>query len=444
MKSSSINRRSVLRGMLGGGAVTVALPLLDCLLNNNGTAYADGAPLPVRFGTWFWGMGMTTAFTPKKFGADYDLPEEISALKDVKQHVNILTNYRVSTDGRPNICHWSGQMGIRCGQAPSIRGEVPGQTFDVTIADNIGDNSRFRSLEMAATGRPRDTYSFRSADAANSSEASAIAFYQNIFGPEFQDPNSPNFVPNPKIMTRKSVLSAVLEQYGPMKNTIGASDRERMDQYFTAVRELENRLALQLQKPPAAEACSLPKSPEAEMKVSDDWETIRDRHKAMSDVLVWAIACNQTKVYNMYYAGGETTKVGIPSTHHITTHEELPDPKLGYQPMASWFTRRCMEAFAYHVNALAQVKEGPGTLLDNMLVFAHSDQELAKIHSISGIPMLTAGKAGGRLKTGLHVDGKGSPSTRAGLTMLRTMGVPAGDWGLGSMRVQDPVTEIMI
>ena len=64
------NRRRVLRGLLNGGVGTVALPLLNCFLNGNGTALANGAPLPVRFGTWAWGLGMNKdIFVPKKLGA---------------------------------------------------------------------------------------------------------------------------------------------------------------------------------------------------------------------------------------------------------------------------------------------------------------------------------------------------------------------------------------
>ena len=95
IKTQTLNRRRVLRGMVGGGAVAVSLPFLDCFLNDNGTALAaTNAPLPTRFGTWFWGLGMNgSVFIPKKVGADFDLPEEIAALKDVKQHIN-LTVYR--------------------------------------------------------------------------------------------------------------------------------------------------------------------------------------------------------------------------------------------------------------------------------------------------------------------------------------------------------------
>src|SRR5690606_29453554 len=64
-----VNRRRVLRGLLNGGAVTLALPLLDCFLNGNGTALADGKPMPIRFGTWYWQLGMAKSiFVPKKLG----------------------------------------------------------------------------------------------------------------------------------------------------------------------------------------------------------------------------------------------------------------------------------------------------------------------------------------------------------------------------------------
>src|SRR5688572_13807736 len=97
------NRRRVLRGMLGGGAVTVGLPLLNCFLNGNGNALADGKPMPVRYGTWFWGLGMTqSVFVPKKTGANYDLPEEIVAFKPIQQHMNLLTNFTAYRDNNEN------------------------------------------------------------------------------------------------------------------------------------------------------------------------------------------------------------------------------------------------------------------------------------------------------------------------------------------------------
>jgi len=59
MRSLPFNRRSLMRGLLGGAGVVVGLPALDLFLDGNGVAWADGAKLPTRFGTYFWGLGLT-------------------------------------------------------------------------------------------------------------------------------------------------------------------------------------------------------------------------------------------------------------------------------------------------------------------------------------------------------------------------------------------------
>ena len=106
---SKLTRRRFLQGTLNGSAVTVALPFLNCFLNDNGTALASGAPIPLRFGTWSWGLGMSEAvFVPKTTGANYELPEEIAALAPVQQHINLYTNFHVFKDVAPNLCHHSG------------------------------------------------------------------------------------------------------------------------------------------------------------------------------------------------------------------------------------------------------------------------------------------------------------------------------------------------
>ena len=75
--------------------------------------------------------------------------------------------------------------------------------------------------------------------------------------------------------------------------------------------------------------------------------------------------------------------------------------------------------------------------------FNPSDPHPGRFHSIDGIPMFTAGKAGGKIKTGMHFDGAGQPNTRLGFTLLRTMGVDAADWGTQSNQTSKEITEIM-
>jgi len=95
------------------------------------------------------------------------------------------------------------------------------------------------------------------------------------------------------------------------------------------------------------------------------------------------------------------------------------------------------------VRALAAVKEGDGTLLDNVLLFAHSDTQFAKTHSVDGVPIVLVGKAGGRIRTGVHIDGNGDPITRVGLTVQQIMGVSVDRWGTGSMQTSKTISELL-
>jgi hypothetical protein len=161
--------------------------------------------------------------------------------------------------------------------------------------------------------------------------------------------------------------------------------------------------------------------------------------------MVMAIACDQTRVFNMAYADAQSsiTKPGYEKPHHTCTHEEPVDEKLGYQPNASWFTRRAIEEWGYYVNAFSKVKEGDGTLLDNVLIYAFTDTGWARIHSLDNMPMFSAGRAGGKIKSGLHIVGGHSPATRLGLTAMRAVGVNAKEWGTKSNNTSQSITEMM-
>ena len=442
-----ITRRRVLNGMLNGAAVSVALPLLDCFLNTNGTALADGAPLPLRFGTWSWGCGMSNSiFTPKKIGADYDLPEEIASFKPVRQHINILTNFNGFRDAAPNLCHYTGWVIQRSGSPPKTNIDRPGQTIDVTIARKIASGTRYQSLNVAATSDERDTLSYENATSVNMSIASPLALYEKLFGAGFQDPNATEFKPDPMTLVRSSVLSGVLDDAKKMQSRVGAADKQRLDQYFSSLRDLERQFELQTTKPEPREACVVPSKASVEQAIAGvDATSVAARHKLMTELLAMAVACDQTRVFNMAYSNAQanTVKQGYEKPHHTTTHEEPIDAKLGYQPNHAYFASRAIEEWAYFVEAFSKVREGNGTLLDNMLIYANTDHGDARVHALDKLVSFTAGRAGGRLKTGLHVDAKGSGVTRVGYTALRVMGLELPAWGVKSNKTADPISEIV-
>lgn len=441
-----ISRRRILRGMFNGATLTVGLPLLNCFLNDNGTALANGAPLPLRFGTWGWGLGMSKViFVPKKTGPDFDLPEEIAALASVKDKINLFTNFNALRDAAPNLCHTTGWIILRSGSAPANTTSRPGETIDVTVAKKIGTTTRFPSLTVSSTGDPRDTYSYESASSINTAEGSPLGLYNTLFGADFQDPNAKEFKPSPKILVRQSVLSSVSDDAKKLISTVGAEDKARIDQYFTGLRELEKQLDRQLQKPEPREACRVTKAP-PELKTGVDYELVAERHKLFTNLLVMAVACDQARVFNMTYSKSfaSTTKPGYEKPHHTASHEEPVDETLGYQPMVSWFLRRAFEQWAFFVDAFSKVKEGDGTLLDNTLIYASTDQSFAKIHSIEGLPMFTAGRGGGKFKTGMHIDGGGTPGARLGYTMMKSMGVELTSWGTQSNNTSKAISEILV
>ncbi|GAB5450237.1 MAG: DUF1552 domain-containing protein [Halioglobus sp.] len=439
-------RRTFLRGTLGGAALSVGLPFLDVFLSTSGTALAaTGGPLPQRFGTWFFGCGMNPArWNPAETGADWALTPELQPIASVRDRMNVLSGFSVLLHGEANQVHRTGVFGSLCGGAPKSADSVEGPTLDVLISDQLGTRTRFRSLEMAATGSARDTVSLRDVSSVNAAEPSALALYNRIFGAGFTDPNAADFTPDSGTLLRKSVLSVVAEDRQRLERQLGSSDRARLDQYFTALRQLEQQLALQLQKPPPLAACRVPEAAPEALTADTEIENVRRNHDLMAQTLALALACDQTRVFNMVFSDRASSlrMAGSADTHHTLTHEEPRDSELGYQPKATYFVLQSMEAWASFVATLDAIPEGDGTLLDNCLVMAHSETSEANTHSVVGLPFMLAGTAGGRMKTGLHLNGTGESTSRVGLTVQQLMGLNVGQWGTDQNQTDRALTEL--
>src|SRR5262245_31265190 len=149
---SKMTRRTVLRGIVRGAAVGIALPYLDCFLSPNGQALAaTGERIPTRFGTWIWGCG----FVPEKgiptaTGAGYTMPVALAPLEPYRAKLAILSGYDVKLVGVPNKPHITGCLGLRTG-VPVPNESVKAPTLDVIIGDAIGKGTRFRSIEISTS-----------------------------------------------------------------------------------------------------------------------------------------------------------------------------------------------------------------------------------------------------------------------------------------------------
>ena len=444
--NSRMNRRKVLRGVIGGGAVTVALPFLDCFLNSNGDARADGTELPVIFGTWYGGLGFSKgSWEPKGAGANYENNDQFKSLDPHKKHINIFSGLRAFLDAHPFNAHGTCQPVSFGGGIPAdTRGDKTAAfaSIDVLIGDAIGSKTRFRSLEVACDGSST-SYSKRSATSTNPAERSPAAFYKRIFGPDYTDPNAAEFTPDPVVMARRSALTAVKEQRAEFMKTLGASDKARLDEYFTSLRELEQQIDLQLQKPAPIQFCTVPSGAVEDAKHTGIVEDISANQRLFSKLLVHALACDQTRVTNVFVDQGGLRLPGRSQKFHTYTHEEAMDDKLGYQPIVWYFQEAMIKMFASHIDTLASFKEGDRTLLDRSLTMYHTDHGEARLHTLENVPMLTAGSANGRVKTGLSVVGGGSSLSRVGLTVQQAFGVPISSWGTESNQSTKPFSEIL-
>ncbi|HSS14706.1 MAG TPA: DUF1552 domain-containing protein [Rhizomicrobium sp.] len=440
------NRRILLRGLFQGSAAMVTLPFLDCFLDDSGRALAaTGKPIPTRFGTFFWGCGLTKAlFLPKSGGANYEDTPQLASLKPFKAKMNLMSGYRAYVDNKTNIQHWTGLAAITTGIAPKSDTIFEAQTIDQTIADAIGHGTRFKSIEVSCCGNKRESYSSLGGSNANPAETSPLGLYTRLFGPGFQDPSKGDWKPDPQVMLQQSVLAVVADDRKQLMQNVGASDKARLDQYFTSVRELEQTMAVELQRPEMIAKVSIPDAPE-DMPVSKSVPMLRKVTPVMSKLLAIGLATNQTRVFNMAFSEPASTifMPGDSQPFHQATHEEPVDGTLGYQPVTSKFSTYSMEGFAALLAALDEVKEGDGTLLDHSLVMAYTDTSYAKLHAVDGIPMILAGSANGRMKTGLHVVGNSETVTRVGLTAQQLMGLSVDHWGSESNLTNKAVSEIM-
>jgi len=441
------DRRFLLRGLFQGSAVAMTLPFLDCFLDGNGQALAaTGQRIPTRFGTFFYGLGLTKAlWVPKTAGLDYETTSQLRPLDPHKSKLNIFSGMRVIIDDNPNYQHWTGVAACATGISPTKNSEFDSKTIDQTIADAIAAGTRYKSVAVACSGNVNESYSSLGGANTLPPQPSPLSLYTHLFGPGFQDPANGDWKPDPQVMVQQSVLSLVAEDRQRVMQTLGAGDKARMELYFTSVREAEQQMAAELQRPEIVAQVTIPPAPD-DMPVNKSIPVLRTTVPLMSKLSAIGLATDQTRVLNMSISepGSQIYTPGDSLGYHQSTHEEPIDPVLGYQPRVANYNIDSMEFYAMLLKELDAIQEGDGTLLDHSLVFAYSDVSFAKIHALDGIPIFLAGSASGRMKTGYHIAGAGSAVSRVGLTIQKAMGLSIESWGKDSMETKNPFTELLV
>jgi hypothetical protein len=438
-KRQSLSRRTLLRGMLAGSAVLVGLPILDIFLNDNGTAFANGGALPKRFGVFYWGNGnLPERWLPSGTGAAWELSETLAPLAPVKDAVTVVSGMKIYTGGQ--VPHFSGAAGMLSG-APLPTGKT--DTFsepsiDQVIAKVIGQETRFPSLEVAVQpGAPG--LSYHGIYNMNPPETSPWKFFDRIFGEGFIAPGTV-VEPDPRLGLRRSVLDAIGEDAKRLQKKLGAADKQRLDQHLSGIEKLESQLLKLEQSPPALTACSVPAAPQAEYPNIDGRPQMSAISRAMADVLVMALACDQTRVFSDWFSMPISNVLfkGATSGHHQLTHDEPGD-----QPQVAAILLQVMEELTYLISALRAVPEGDGTLLDHCAILATSDCSYGRAHSVEEYPILIAGSCSGALKQGIHYRSVSNENASKVLfTLCRAMGLNMDTFGKGPGEVNTSLAGI--
>lgn len=434
-----LDRRTVLRGLLAGGLVTVGLPFLEIFSERSASAAPDG--LPKRFGMFYWGNGvLPDLWVPTGAGANFTLSPTLAPLAPHQAKLSVVSGMKVPFVNA--VPHLSGPVGFFTGKPPlkNDPGAFGAPTIDQVIADVVGADSRFRSIEAAV--QPGTTgLSFNGPNSPNPAESDPAALFQRIFGPEFVKPGS-TAAPAPTLALRKSVLDAVTEDAKELQGVLGASDKARLERHLDGVRSLEQRIQKLQQSPPNLVACNPPKAPKDTFPAVAGRAPLSEISRAMVDILAMALACDQTRVFSLWFTQPVSNAlIGDASAgHHQLTHDE-PSP----QPEVAKILTQIMSELAYLLKAFDSVTEGDGTLLDHCAILATSDCNYGRQHTLDDYPIVIAGSCNGALKTGLHYRAPSADNTsKVALSLARAMGLTLETFGAEEGKVTSSLREIEV
>lgn len=405
MSRLKLGRRAVLRGIAAGGLVSVGLPLLEVMLNPNGTAHADGSALPSPFISWFFGNGVRLSrFEPTKVGANWDLSEELAPLANVKDFITVCTGLKNHCNNQ--ITHHEG-MTVFNGYSftdwnGGLYSKAGGPTIDQVIADKIADKTPVKSIQVGVSKR------------RSIMDSGTTMFAMSHRGPN--EPLYPEFNPQNVWQTlfglrvdaremRVNVLDSVSQDLTRLKARLGTADRQRVDAHLTGVAELQAKI-----NSPASACTSFDKPTETNADIAGN-EPIVNVNKVQSDLLVYALSCDITRVASLFFIGGaaETTysDLGQTTGHHFNTHQASMQAQVHdgvvYQ----------MQRLAYLLEKMKATVDPLGlNMLETSLVYISTDCSEGFTHSIDRQPIILAGHRRNKLiYPGIHYQAVPMPDT---------------------------------
>ena len=452
-KRTIIPRRLVLRGLIAGSAsVAVPLPRLAGMLNGNGTAYAAGGALPLRFGTWFFGNGIIpNRWIPARVGAGdaWALSEQLAPLQDVKPYLSVVTGLVIKVPNNaphssmPSAALSGAQVGGGGMQLPTIDQLVAKVTDAPSVLFHTGLHVGICS-HNGATALDRGI-SYTMANAPNPPNYSPATLFKSLV--QFASTGGMPKPADPELLNRNLVLDAVLQDANSLRARLGKEDQTRLDQHLTGLGQLQQQItAAQM---PRATGTLVDPDMAYPARGPDVDNLNRKRGQAFADLLVFAMAGDITRVFSYMFTApashGAYTDCGLDAN---TFHEDYGHRKSGKgvtYATAGFNTgvRYAMSNLADLLSRMKETPDGAGNLLDNSCVYTTSCVSESQTHGGTDFPILVAGKAGGKLKGDQHIRIPDENVSKVPFTLLTAMGGAATSFGMAEGQVTSGISPLL-
>ena len=431
----TVARRAILRGV----GTTLALPWLESLEPRSLNAADNTGSMRVAF-IYSPNGAIMPQWTPKGSGRDYKLSPTLKPLEAIKDQIQVISGLahdkaRANGDGggdhaRANATFLTGRQARKTAGADIQLGV----SVDQIAATQMGHLTRLPSLELGCD-KPRGAgkcdsgyscayqynLSWKSQSLPMPPEHDPKLAFERLFRGEKKETEHRNQISE---KYNKSLLDFVMEDTRRLQKTLGQTDRHKLDEYLTSVREIEQRIVRSRkfadQQPDFKKPSGIP-------------DSYREHLRLMFDILLLAFQTNSTRIATFLQAHDGSNRsfneVGVREGHHSLSHHQGNADKIAN---IAKIDRFYMENFAEFVQKLNQVKEGEGTLLDNCAIVYGSGISDANRHSHHDLPVLLAGGRNMGYQPGRHVvfdKDKETPMANLYLTILNRLGVKADTLG---------------
>lgn len=393
-----ISRRTVLRGV----GMTMALPWLESRPIRAGLV--SSKETPKRFAALFMGNGISPDhWWAKGNGDEMELGKTLQPMAPFRKKLNVVSG--LFNKQATGVGIHPGQTGNILSGAALQKGAVlrGGITLDQVLACRLGEHVPQPSLVLGCE-QPITGYHETNFSMAYSSHISWRDSASPVPMEVYPSLAFDSLFDNHGSRRAQSILDRVMDQTAALESKISHSDKAKLDEYLTSVRELEKGVertramkdrADDLAKNRGKLAFTMPR-PDNGLP-----EDIREHMRLMSDIIALAFQTDRTRVATLLLcrdlSGLFYPFLDVRTAHHPASHDDRSD---AYQRVAHYYVSQ----LAYLAGRLDAMKEGEGTVLDNSCLLFVSNMWSGSRHDSSKVPLLLVGGLGGTLETSRVLD----------------------------------------